>query len=106
MKAAIPHPEARISDRALVTFHAYVRARAGQEMNEEQAEAFGRDVHDILIQLVFDNGFSVESKRSFPRVAGDYSLRNLRVWVAEVQTWHDNLSRKERTLFRCLQFIP
>lgn len=90
----------------LVTFHAYVKAKAGVQMNAEQCEAFGRDVYGILVQLVFDNPLAIETKLSFPRIQNEFSLRNLTVWCEQVQTWHAGLSRADRTLVGALKFIP
>lgn len=88
------------------TFHAYVKAATGGKMNAEQQEAFGRDVYQIALVAVLDNGFGIEAKQSFPRNRNDFSLPNLEVWAWEFTNWFDGLARPEQKLFLTLKFIP
>ena len=74
-------------------------------MSEEQCEAFGRDVYFILVQIVFDNGFSLPARLSFPKLNHDFTLLSLQAWIDRMHVWFADLSKGEQEMFRQMEFL-
>lgn len=68
------------------TFLAIILSRRGVRANDEQAEAWGRDLYLIASQIVMDNEFSLATQRSFPRLPA-FDLETIQDWSEKFIDW-------------------
>lgn len=76
------------------TFQDFVR----EHVPQGGAEA-GKQAYFLAVQLVYDNGFSVDAKRTFPQMRVDYSMLSLNCWAQRLTVWFNLLTQAERRLF-------
>lgn len=112
MKATIPNQTG--NKVTFQTYHEYVDSRRQELIDNPEEE--GKLIYYAVIQMVAiaENGFSLEAKLSFPRIRYDFSKLSLIVWIGLMNAWFENLSPRDRKLFKTrpfstkasLQFLP
>lgn len=86
------------------TYHEHMRARRGEHMSRAEKIDFGMQAYFMVAQMIYDDGFSVQARRTFPRLGFNFDLLALRAWIERMKVWFDNLSEPEQELFRTLEF--